>query len=287
MENAMTETLSKSKKIKILLAYFSGTGNTEKITEVINHTLLTFNADIETYDITLPSNRSEKKDLSIYDAVIFGFPVYSMRAPRVAREWIESLDGNGIKCSVFFTYGGFGVSPAHYFMQQLLAKAGFELVSTAQIPGAHTFNHGGWKALPGRPDDLDFEAVREYTTRTIQRFTGSEIGKLKQFDKPDRDEADFDEFEKYRFNIVTHGPSRDDRDCSMCGICEQVCPVQAMDAEAGFPDRNKCILCLKCIVNCPENVLQINDMGPGWIKKLELHNMKEEEVNSLRSEMFF
>ncbi len=283
----MTEKINEKKKLKIFLAYFSGTGNTQKIADVIIEMLSTLNIDVEVHDITMPSNRSKKIDLSIYNGVMLGFPVYSMRAPRLAREWIETLEGCDVRCSVFFTFGGFGIAPAHYFIQKQLREKKFDLVSTVQIPGAHTFNHGGWKALPGRPDKPDFETVREYATRTIQRFTGSDNERPEEFKKPDREESDFDKFEKYRFKIVTHGPSRDNRDCSMCGICEDVCPVQAMDAEVGLADRNKCILCLKCLVNCPEDVLKINDMRPGWIKKLEMHNMTEEEVNRIRTEMFF
>lgn len=283
----MENTIHKDKKLKILIAYFSATGNTKKIAVKVKDYLIKENTEVETLDITSISNRKKALDISLYDALIFGFPVYSMRAPRIARGWLDSLDGSLKKCSVFFTYGGFGIDPAHYFIQKQLEDRNFELVSTAQFLGAHTFNLGGWRAVPDRPDLSDFDIAHTYASHTLKRFRGEDEGKLQAFNKPAQDEATFDGYEGNRFKAVTHGPSRDGAKCSGCGVCEKKCPIQVMDAATGEVDRSRCLLCLKCVMDCPDKVLKINDMKPSWSNKLKVSGLTEESINKLQSKVYF
>jgi len=106
---------------------------------------------VEELDITTPEARQPSLDLTSYDGVFFGTPVHACRTPRLVREWLAKLDGQGKKCSTFFTYGGFTVGPVHHTTRQILEKSDFTLVSSAQFLGAHAFNLGGWKAMEGRP----------------------------------------------------------------------------------------------------------------------------------------
>lgn len=271
---------------KVLLMFFSATGNTAKMAEIIKEKLLRQNVDVTCHDITSYAHRIKLIDLEPFDNIIFGFPVYSLRAPRVCREWLASMDGRGKKCSVFFTYGGFGKDPAHYFIKQLLDKQNFELVSTAEFLGAHTFNYGGWKAVKGRPKRSDFAVAEEYVNKTLQKFWSEDSGIITKFEKPEYSVEQFDQAEKFRFTIVTQIPTRNGKACSMCGLCEKLCPTQAIDGTHGIADSSKCIACLRCIANCPEHVLSINDLSQSWPKKLEFHRTTEEELEHLESRFF-
>lgn len=272
-------------KKKIMMAFFSATGNTKKLANVIKKELHNLNASVTTFDITSYSSRKENISISEYDAVIFGFPIYSMRAPRVCREWLKKFDGEGKKCSVFFTYGGFGKDPAHYYIKELLEKQNFTLVSTAEFLGEHTFNHSGWKAAKERPNQSDFEVAKEYTIKTIRRFTGEDLNELSKFSKPMFTSDQLDQAEKYRFHLITKLPTRDSKSCSMCELCEKLCPTNAMDAIAGIADKNSCIACFRCIENCPDGVLHTNDISRTWTKKLEFHKTSKEEIDSLESKI--
>jgi hypothetical protein len=125
--------------------------------------------EVDKHDITSYSDRQAEIDLKQYQAMVLGVPVHSRRAPRVVREWLRTLDGKGKKCSMFFTYGGFGVHPAPYSTRQILEEQGFAVVSSAEFLGKHTFNLGGWKALADRPDASDFHVAKEYVTKTHKR----------------------------------------------------------------------------------------------------------------------
>ncbi len=154
----------------------------------------------------------------------------------VCRQWLETLDGEGKKCSVFFTYGGFGKDPAHYYMKELLEKRSFTLVSTAEFLGVHTFNRCGWQAAEGRPNESDFKVAEEYIHKTLKRFTGEDSDTVCDFDKPAYSSEQFDMAEKFRFQLITQLPSRESRSCSMCMLYEKLCPTNAMDAASGIAD---------------------------------------------------
>ena len=51
-----------------------------------------------------------------------------------------------------------------------------------------------------------------------------------------------------------------DNNCSACGICEEICPVNNIILVEGKPQwQNKCQLCLACINYCPEEAIQFED----------------------------
>ncbi len=272
--------------MKVLVVYFSATGNTAKIAKVIEDEFTKLGAAVTTADITAHADRQPKIDLEPYQAAVFGAPIHSRRAPRVVREWLRTLDGQGKKCSMFFTYGGFGVHPTHYSTGQILKEQNFVVVSSAEFLGAHTFNIGGWKAVEDRPNELDFEAAKEYVALTCKRFTGEDSRILGEMEKTEYTDEQLDSAESLRFMVLTRLPTRAGEACSMCLACEESCPTGAMEAESGEADKEKCIACLACVANCPEAVLKINDMSDSWSHKLDMEKASEDSLKAQQSKIY-
>lgn len=272
--------------MKVLILYFSATGNTAQIAKVIEEKFKEFGVEVSMTDITSYTDRQRKIDLEPYQAVVFGAPIHSWRAPRVVREWLRTLDGQRKKCSMFFTYGGFNVHPTHYSTRQILEEQNFIVVSSAEFLGAHTFNLGGWKAMECRPDATDFDIAKEYASITYKRFTGEDDGILGELEKTEYTEEQLDNIETLRVNVLTQLPNRGGEECSMCFVCEELCPTGAMEAETGVADKEKCIACLACVSNCPDNVLNINDMSDSWSFKMEMEKATEESIKGLKSKIY-
>ncbi len=272
--------------MKLALVVFSATGNTAKFARKIKGYFKSLGMDTDVYDITARANRQEPMDFKAYQGVVFGFPVHSLRAPKVVRDWLCTLDGHGKKAALFFTFGGFSVHPAHHSTQKLLADSGFNLVASAQFPGAHTFNLGGWQAFADRPNATDFTLAKEYAGAVVQRFTGKDTGVLGDLDPGNYSQEQLDVFESLRFKIITRLPGRKDRDCRMCMACENACPAGAMDAVAGRADPEKCIACLGCVANCPDKALSINDTRPFWAIKLDMGKTSEQELNQQQGKIY-
>ncbi len=272
--------------MNLLLCYFSATGNTAKMAGVIGETFREMGMKVEEKDITPLSEHSKPIDLEPYQAFVIGAPIYSWRAPRVVREWLRTLDGKGKKCSMFFTYGGFQVHPTHHSTKQILEEQGFVVVSSAEFLGAHTFNLGGWRAVPDRPDASDYEVAKGYVRKTYARFTGEDPGTLGEMEKTAHTEENLDSIESFRFTILTQLPTRQGETCSMCMICEESCPTGAMSAETGEAQQGKCIACLACVAKCPEEALKINDMTQIWASKLEMEKVTEDSIKSKKSRIY-
>jgi flavodoxin/ferredoxin len=278
---------NRGKNMNVLILYFSATGNTAKIAKVIEEKFKDEGVRVTISDITPLAERQTKIDFEPYQAVVFGAPTYSRRAPRVMREWLRTLDGQGKKCSMFFTYGGFGVHPSHHSTSEILKEQNFIVVSSAEFLGAHTFNLGGWRALEDRPNQLDYEVAKDYVELTCKRFMGEDDRILGDLEKTEYSEEQLDSAERLRFKKLTQLPTRAGEECGMWLECEELCPTGAMEAESGEADKEKCIACLACVLNCPEEALKINDMTNSWLLKLEKENVTEESIKEQKSKIYF
>ena len=65
-----------------------------------------------------------------------------------------------------------------------------------------------------------------------------------------------------RADLVTGEIDVDDEECIYCGVCEELCPAEAIvvDKETGREsiviDKDKCVYCLVCKKSCPTNAIK-------------------------------
>ena len=118
---------------KVLVAYFSATGTTARAAGTVARTtggdLLAIEsaeaytaADLDWNDDTSRSTREMKdasarpalkatdKDLTAYDVVFIGYPIWWNEAPRIVNTFVEAYDLKGKRLVPFATSGGSGVS---------------------------------------------------------------------------------------------------------------------------------------------------------------------------------
>jgi Fe-S-cluster-containing hydrogenase component 2 len=142
---------------------------------------------------------------------------------------------------------------------QLLGEAGFRVLLSAEFLGRHTFNVGGWRILPERPDEADFKVAREYAATAQERFS-TQDAPLFQLQKPfgyyQRVEAH--DKQSPRSERGWTNPVRAEETCSMCRDCETECPTQAFNADTGLSDPATCIECMHCLYICPDEVIEID-----------------------------
>ncbi len=259
--------------MRVALIYFSPTGSTAKIASIIKDVLTELEARVEEYDITSYSDRQNNINFLNHDSVFFGFPIYIHRAPEIIRDWIQTLDGSGKRCSVFFTYGGVTTGVAHHDIKKRLEGQNFQLVSTAEFLAKHTYNIAGWKLMENRPNEKDFSIARDYALKTWEKFK-SPVVQAVEFEEPAITEKKLDRLDKVPKRAVKP-PSREGRECSMCLKCGTECPNNAMDPNSGNADGDKCIRCLRCVAFCPDNALKTNDMTPAYEVIVKRENTPE------------
>ncbi|WP_312403797.1 flavodoxin [Pseudomonas rhodesiae] len=113
---------------RTLVAYFSRTGNTRVIAGLIHRQLETDLFEIrpatpypEDYLATVDQARQERdsnyepalestiSDISNYDTVFLGFPIWGETAPAVIRSFLSKHDLSGKTLIPFVTHGGYGL----------------------------------------------------------------------------------------------------------------------------------------------------------------------------------
>ena len=156
---------------KIALVYFSATNVTHTYAGVMKEALLDHGCEVRLFDVTAHASRREPLPIDDFDGFIFGFPVFRDFAPSVINAWLPTLDGKGKRCALFLTYGGRTTGYAHFHTKLLLEQAGFHVLFSGEFLGRHSFNVGGWRILPDRPNAQDFALAREYAALAIERFS--------------------------------------------------------------------------------------------------------------------
>jgi Fe-S-cluster-containing hydrogenase component 2/flavodoxin len=249
---------------KIALVYFSATHVTKTVAEVIREELLGRGCETRLINVTSYAARQAPFPTDDFDGFIFGFPVFADFAPSVINGWIPTLDGGGKRCATFFTYGARTTGYAHFHTMRLLEAAGFCVQFSAEFLGRHTFNVAGWRVLPDRPDEQDFAVARTFAALAIERFS-QESSAAFALQKPFRYNATVKQLEQAERSTERGWchPVRFLETCCMCRRCEDECPSQAFDADAGLSDPAKCIECMHCVYICPDEALKVDDKMEG------------------------
>ena len=132
----------------VLIAYFSASGVTKDIAEKIasqndydifeivpeeiytpqdlDWTDKESRSTVEMNDKTFRPPISESTDVSKYDTVVIGFPVWWYTAPSIINTFIESVDLSGKTIKAFCTSGGSGIDKCVSDLQAAYPELNFE-----------------------------------------------------------------------------------------------------------------------------------------------------------------
>ena len=271
----------------IALIYFSATNVTHTYAQVIRESLLDQSCNVQLFNVTSFASRQKALLIDDFDGFIFGFPVFANFAPKIINEWLPTLDGQGKRCTMFFTYGARTTAYAHFHTKLLLEQAGFQVLFSAEFLGRHSFNVGGWRILPDRPDENDFIVARQYAALALKRFSkdASAVFRLQKPFGYNRAIAALKSQEKKPWQEWTH-PKRKTDKCCMCRDCETECPTQAFDADTGLSDPERCIECMHCVYICPDEVIKLDErMKDTYDGFLAFWHLTENMMNAKKSKI--
>jgi len=272
---------------KIAIVYFSATDVTRTYAGKIRDTFCQADWDVDLINITSFASRQDVNILKNDPCYIFGFPVYGDFAPSVINEWIQTLDGKGRKCGMFFTYGGRTSGYAHFHTKLLLEKGGFRVLFSAEFLGRHSFNQGGWSILENRPNEADFEVAREYALLAMDRFSMENPPKFhlqKPFGYGYTIKAK--QNKGSQTNRSRAHPIRMTEECIMCHLCEDGCPTLAFNADTGLSDIETCIECMRCVYLCPDGVIHCDPkMKEDFKLFLDYFHLNDAMLNAKQSKI--
>ena len=236
---------------KIKAVFFSPTGNTQQVVELIADRLAQkFSVPVEVDDFTLPAAHIDIRTYSPEDLVIFGVPTYAGRIPNKVLPFVQTLfKGNQTRTIAVVTFGNRSFDNSLSELASELEKNHFSVVAAGAVVCKHAFAEIGI----GRPDTTDQER--------IAAFANTAFEKLQKSEKPlpnasiKRNEA----LTAYYVPLGTDGkpvnflkakPVTDKAKCDNCGVCAAVCPMGSIDKNDVSLVPGICIKCQACIVKC-------------------------------------
>ena len=252
--------------MNILILYFSGTGNTHFIAKKIRDSLSEHNVECK------PVENFPIDKISKFDILIFGFPVYACSMPEFLKQFTNKfpLPKSG-KIVLFSTYAYMPCnamkSTADYF-----STRGFEVsfAKGVKMPGSDgllltkkTSSHA--KKLSKINFD-DREDIKQFVNKVKNAVCVEKTPCIIQGNI-------FSSFASPLMKLFIPIENKlkaslfADETCIHCGICEEVCPVKNIKVtEKGVSFRNDCVLCLRCITQCPKEAIQIGKLTKGTVR---------------------
>lgn len=255
--------------MKILLLYFSGTGNTYFIADKIRNEL-----SKKDYDVNLSSvEKFQPVDAEKFDILILGYPIYALDMPLFLQEYINKLTIPKTKTVILFSTMGFYGANASRKIGKRLVKAGMIPLYFEEIkmPGSDAlmFMKKESKQV------LKIQSTNFYESININRavhniasvvdnlFTNNENKERIKLPPIKLGGLIVDGLMSVIYKFVEKKLKQkfwvNDK-CVKCHICENICPSHNIvfnDEKVVFLD--KCFLCMRCINQCPAEAIQIGN----------------------------
>lgn len=256
--------------MKVLICYFSGTGNTLKVANKYascltenSHDVVTVAVESLLSDKTLPE--SFLTQLNDADLVGVGYPVHAFNAPAIMLEFAKRLPKLHDKKRAFvFNTSGEPLklnNISSVKLRGILKRRNIEAVSEYHYcmpynimfrhsdEMAHKMWHTAEQLIP-----LDVNELLENKPHALEKVTGQNFvawvmrcehwgGRLNG--------------KQYKVN----------GGCVHCGKCVNICPTHNISVKNGkFKFGKKCLMCMRCALLCPKNAVKI-----GWFDKWKIN----------------
>jgi flavodoxin len=162
--------------MKVLVAYYSDTGNTKKVADAVYEAISESEKEI--------SLATEASDLTNYDLIICGFPVHSMGLPGKMESFVKGIP-EGKKVAFFATHGSLrgGELAITAFYSALSMSKHLKVMGTFGCRGVvkqsiieallNKAEHRGWaleaQSAAGHPDSADLDDAKAFARAMITK----------------------------------------------------------------------------------------------------------------------
>ncbi len=250
-------------ELKIDLCFFSGTGNTKKICDIIYNYLLENGQDVKKINI---EKSNEVRDKSIK---ILSFPVAVHLTYPFILKWIEEILKKDENSDYYLitTLGG-SVSGNPSYIKKVVKKTGNRFRSSIEITMPNNFAldrvDNFDKMIVEQQDKLKTFADKIINDRAVDK------NKWKLYDL-------FNPIAKSKFiwNIMRSSFKFEINTniCTSCGLCQKICPVNNIVTNNSLEYLDKCELCMRCINHCPVEAISLIGKDYKRYKKMNISDI--------------
>lgn len=226
------------------LIYFSATGTTRKIVDTIGRAI-SVRKNVRNL---LLQPLEEETVIPPETVTVVAMPVYNGRLPALCSQSLAHLKGKKTPAIAVVVYGNREYDDALLELKNLLEANGFFVVGAGAFIARHSIFP---EVAAERPDDNDLKVIGEFAKHSLEKLESlSSPADLMPLDIKGN-------FPYKELKTVPMKPSSGDN-CSLCGTCADICPVQAISLTdvSTETDESLCISCGACISICPDESRQ-------------------------------
>lgn len=179
------------------------------------------------------------------DLVILAAPVYAGRVASHALQRFRRLQARDIPALVAVVYGNRDYDDALIELRDEAEKLHFKVIAAGAFIGEHSFSRPQMPVAAGRPDASDLQIARHLGEAAVIKLTEGKI------------QGHLNVKGNVPYRVVKEQPAVAPvctDNCTRCGRCIAVCPVQAITrSPQGVieTDAVACTLCCACVKKCP------------------------------------
>ncbi len=254
---------------KILICYFSGTGNTKKVVDLYNKSFTERGNSVTLFNV---ENEIDFK-LDEFDLVGIAYPIHAFNAPSIMVKFAKNLhnlaklqgkcEKNAKKQLFIIKTSGEPLALNNVSSYKIMSKLKKYFVLTNEyhycMPYNIIFRHTDnmaykmWNAVCGVVP-IECDEILEGKKEKFRYFP-------------------FGHFLAWVFRIEHWGGRFNGKrykvndKCVKCGLCAKRCPTNNITIEDGrFVFGNNCLMCMRCSFYCPKNAIKI-----GWFEKWKVN----------------
>lgn len=240
--------------MKVLISYFSGTGNTKRVADEYVKSLEALGAEVELYNI----EKGGTPDFGGVELFGIAYPIWAFNAPGIVLDFVKSLERRTapLKTFIIKTSGeAMALNNASSDkLKSLLKKRRFDLSNEYHylMPYNIIFRHTDGMA------NRMWNAVKATVPVDCAAITGEHRQVIKSipFGRPItavlRIQRWGGRFNGKRYKVTD--------DCVHCDKCVRACPTgNIIDENGKIKFGKKCLMCMRCAFECPRDAIRI-----GW-----------------------
>ena len=240
-----------------MILCFSGTGNSryvaEKTAKIINNEIIDINAKIKNL---YTSSINTDADL------VFAVPTYAWRIPKIVEQWIRDTDFCGARRAWFIMTCGDEFGNADKYNRKLCEDKKLEYMGTAQVvmPENYIAMFAVPKPATARKIILNAQPQIDEASRKIaagQKIPAERISAIDRMKSCIINQV-------FYSMMVKADAFRATENCTGCGRCARLCPLNNVSIIDGRPSWGKnCTHCMACISYCPVEAIEYGRKSVG------------------------